>query len=248
MLRASLRGLLSRKLRLTLAVVAIVLGVAFLSGAFVLTDSLGARFGKLFESVNQNVAVQVVLTEDAFDEDPQPRLTQAQLDAMGRLPGVSAVSGDVSAMGVVPFDTQDGKPVTTQGAPQIGIGVAGEDPFRLIGLADGRWPQRNGEVVISRYTAEQTHAKTGDRLKVFVPKVNQAREFTIVGTAVYSGNRDSLAGETLIAFPLAEAQQAFYGAAGVYSGVFLGPGGRLAAGSEGPGRATGAGGLRGEDR
>ena len=86
MLRASLRGLFSRKLRLTLAVVAIVLGVAFLSGAFVLTDTLGARFGKLFESINQNVAVQVTLTEEALDDDPPPRLTQAQLDAHGGCP------------------------------------------------------------------------------------------------------------------------------------------------------------------
>jgi putative ABC transport system permease protein len=220
MLRASLKGLFSRKLRLTLAVVAIVLGVSFLSGAFVLTDSLGARFERLFTSINENVDVQVALTEDAQDEDPQPRLTQQQFDQMKAVPGVSAATGDVSKIGVVPFDTRDGKPVTTSGAPQLGVGVTGEDnPLRLLQIADGRWPASAGEVVLSRYTAEQAHAKLGDRLKVFLPEVNQAREFSVVGVAVYSGDRDSLAGETLVGFTQAEAQQIFYGSTGLYSGA-----------------------------
>jgi putative ABC transport system permease protein len=220
MLRASLKGLFSRKLRLTLAVVAIVLGVSFLSGAFVLTDSLGARFEQLFASINQNVDVQVAITEDAADDDPQPRLTQQQLDQMEAVPGVAGTSGDVSAIGVVPFDVEDGDPVTTSGAPQLGVGVTGEDdPLSLIELADGRWPTASGEVALTRYTAEQTHASVGDRLKVYLPEVNEAREFTVVGIAVYSGDRDSLAGETVVAFPLAEAQQIFYGQTGVYSGA-----------------------------
>jgi putative ABC transport system permease protein len=222
MLRANLKSLFARKLRLTLAVVAIVLGVAFLSGAFVLTDSLGARFQGLFESVNQNVSVQVVLTDDAQDENPQPRLTQEQLDRMADLSGVSAISGDVTALGVVPFDTRDGDPVLTSGAPSLGIGVTGDDPFQLVGLDDGQWPDAAGEVAISRFTAEQTHAQTGDRLKVFLPIVNEAREFQVSGVVAYSGDRDTLAGETLVLFQLDEAQRLFYGAPGVYSGAYLG--------------------------
>jgi putative ABC transport system permease protein len=221
MLRASLKSLFSRKLRLTLAIVAIVLGVSFLSGAFVLTDSLGARFERLFTSINQNVDVQVALTEDGQDEDPLPRLTQAQIEAMAALPGARAVSGDVSALGVIPFDRQDGKPATTSGAPQIGGGVKGDDPFALVSLADGRWPSSDSEVVISRYTAEQTHSATGDRLKVFLPEVNEAREFTITGTVVYDGERESLAGETLILFEEGFAQRTFYGQEGVFSGAYL---------------------------
>ncbi|GAA4449837.1 ABC transporter permease [Phytohabitans houttuyneae] len=221
MLRASLKSLFSRKLRLTLAIVAIVLGVSFLSGAFVLTDSLGARFERLFTSINQNVDVQVALNDEGQDEDPQPKLTQAQIDALGALPGAQSVSGDVSAMGVIPFDREDGKPATTSGAPQIGGGVKGDDPFALVQLADGRWPSADDEVVISRYTADQTHSATGDRLKIFLPEVNEAHEFTITGTVVYDGDRDSLAGETLILFEEGFAQRTFYGQEGLFSGAYL---------------------------
>ncbi|MFC0532668.1 ABC transporter permease [Phytohabitans kaempferiae] len=221
MLRASLKSLFSRKLRLTLAIVAIVLGVSFLSGAFVLTDSLGARFERLFQSINQNVDVQVLLTDDGADEDPLPKITQAQLDAMAAVPGARAVSGDVSAIGVIPFDREDGKPVTTTGAPQLGGGVRGDDPFSLVQLADGRWPSADTEVAITRYTADQTNSATGDRLKVYLPEVNETREFTITGTVVYDGDRDSMAGETMVLFEESFAQRTFYGQEGLFSGAYL---------------------------
>jgi putative ABC transport system permease protein len=223
MLRASLRGLFSRKLRLTLAVVAIVLGVSFLSGAFVLTDSLGARFASLFESINQNIAVQVMPAQDEDDPiqgDP-PRLSQADIDRLSEVDGASAVQGDVTAFGVVPFDARDGKPVTISTAPQIGGGVTGDDPFALVSVDEGRWPTAPDEITISRFTAERTHAEVGGRLKVYLPNVNEARDFTVVGTVAYSGDRDSLAGETLILFQLEEAQKIFFGQTGVYSGAFL---------------------------
>jgi putative ABC transport system permease protein len=126
---------------------------------------------------------------------------------MAALPGVRAVSGDVTALGVIPFDLQDGKPATTSGAPQIGGSRNSDDELALVDLADGRWPSSDSEVVITRYTAEQTHAKTGDRLKIFLPEVNEAREFTVTGIAVYDGDRESLAGETLILFEEGFAQR-----------------------------------------
>ncbi|MEU4563974.1 FtsX-like permease family protein [Actinoplanes sp. NPDC023936] len=220
MLRASLRGLFSRKLRLTLALAAILLGTGFLSGAFVLTDSVSARFEKLFTSINQNVAVQISATEESTEDGEPPLLTREQLDRL-RVPGAAAVQGDVSALGVVPFDVRDGDPVTTSGAPQIGGGVTGDDPFALVGIAEGRWPTQDGETAISRFTAEQTHAAVGDRLKIYLPRVNEAREFSVVGVVTYSGDRDSLAGETLVLLPEAQAQEIFYGRTGVYSGAFL---------------------------
>lgn len=221
MLRASLRGLLARKLRLFLAVVAILLGTGFLSGAFVLSDTLGSRFETLFESINKNVAVQVLPDEESQDDNPPPRLTQAQLDRIAQVDGATAVQGDVNALGVVPFDSRTGKPVTTSGSPQIGGGVTGDDPFALVELAEGRWPGAAGEVALTKFTAEQAHVGVGDRLKLFLPVVNEAREFTVVGVAVYTGDRESLAGETLVLFQQAEAQTLFYGQTGLYSGIYL---------------------------
>ncbi len=49
--RATLKSLLSRKLRLTLSGMAVVLGVMFVSGAFVLTDTVGRSFDGLFSTI-----------------------------------------------------------------------------------------------------------------------------------------------------------------------------------------------------
>ena len=63
MFRATVKALTARKLRLMMSALAVVLGVAFVVGAFVLTDSLGRTFTDLFSSVNKNIAVDVRGTE-----------------------------------------------------------------------------------------------------------------------------------------------------------------------------------------
>jgi hypothetical protein len=59
MRNVTLKGLLAHKLRLALTALAIVLGVTFISGTFVLTDTLHNTFSVLFSSVYQNIDFQV---------------------------------------------------------------------------------------------------------------------------------------------------------------------------------------------
>jgi len=221
MLKASLKGLMQRKLRLALAVIAIVLGVAFVSGSFVLGDSLAARFTALFESVNQNVAVTIQASEEAQRLDVPPLITKAQLDKIRAVDGVAAANGDVLALGVIPFDTKSGKPVKTQGAPQFGSGTVEDDKIRLTNPAEGRFPTADGEVALSRLTADKTHATIGNKIALYLPVQNAKREFTVVGIVEYSGHRASLGGESLVVFTTPQAQQMFLRQADVYTGVSI---------------------------
>jgi len=59
MWRATIKGLLAHKLRLGLTALAIVLGVGFVSGTYILTDTINAAFDNLFQVLNKGVAVQV---------------------------------------------------------------------------------------------------------------------------------------------------------------------------------------------
>ena len=74
MLRATLKSLLARKLRLLLSGLAVVLGVMAVSGALVLTDNLGRSFDALFQTVNQNLDVQVSGTQNVqgAEQDGEP--------------------------------------------------------------------------------------------------------------------------------------------------------------------------------
>ncbi|MBV1852923.1 ABC transporter permease [Catellatospora tritici] len=215
MIRASLRGLLQRKLRLSLAVFAIVLSVGFLSAILVLSGTLNAQFSTLFSTINQNVAVQV----QADEPGPRaPRLTAEQVRELAATDGVSASSPKVSAEGVVPYRATDDTPVSTDLA--LGFGVDGkDDPLGLVALREGAWPVAADEVAISAHTAEQAKVKRGDQLKVYLPVLNEPRTFRVVGVVGIAGGRDSLAGETMVLFQEAFAQQTFYGQTGVYAGV-----------------------------
>lgn len=213
MIKASLRGLLQRKLRLTLAIVAIVLSVGFLSGTMVLNDTLNARFAGLFATLNADVAVQVQAKESNSDE--QLLLTKAQVDELSRVDGVDKADGDVSGQAIV-FQS-NGDEVTAQGNIAVGA-EAGEqpDPLGLVSLREGKLPANAREVAISANTAKLAKVKKGDQLKVFVAKVGEPQTYTISGIVGFTGGRDSLAGETLVIFEMGHAQEMFYGKKDVF--------------------------------
>src|SRR5688572_91766 len=110
MIKASLRGLLQRKLRLALAVIAIVLSVGFLSGSMVLSDTLNARFSGLFATINENVAVQVQPAQEAQNGE-RVLLPAADLERLSKVDGVDRFTGDVGGDGVVAFESDTGDEV-----------------------------------------------------------------------------------------------------------------------------------------
>ncbi|WP_329110096.1 ABC transporter permease [Micromonospora sp. NBC_01699] len=222
MLRATLKSLLSRKLRLVLSGFAIILGVMFVASAFVLTDSLGGRFEQLFQTVNKDVAVQVQADDKAREEPEPPLLTDADLGRLATVDGVRSVVGDASSDGIIPFRKDNGKALPA-GVPHLGIGLA-EDDFvadGLLELAEGRAARADDEVTLTRYTAEQTGHTVGDRIKIYLPRSATSPEWTIVGLLEYSGGRATLGGETMVGFTVPEAQRLFYGRTGVFGAAQL---------------------------
>src|SRR3954447_26294357 len=101
MLRATLKSVLSRKLRLGLSRPAVVLGVMFVSGAFVLTDTLGRSFDSLFASVYAGTDVSVTATPPLPGGHlDQPTDVPADLVAKVRsVPGVAKATGVAQADG-----------------------------------------------------------------------------------------------------------------------------------------------------
>src|SRR5215217_3450085 len=102
MLRATLKSLLSRKLRLVLSGLAVVLGVMFVSGAFVLTDTLGRSFDSLFASVYAGTDVSVTAKPPVAGGDPGERPANLPGDVVARVrqvPGVASATGVAQADG-----------------------------------------------------------------------------------------------------------------------------------------------------
>jgi putative ABC transport system permease protein len=219
MVTATLKSLSARKLRLLLSALAVVLGVMAVSGALVLTDTLGHSFDALFQTVNQNLDVQVSGAQNVqqAERGGDPVTTPIPAAVVAK---VAAVPGVQSAIGVVIADGArvigpDGKVIGSVGPPRFGVGWRGEVGFTQ--LRQGRGPQAPGEVAIDAGLARQGDFQVGGQLGVLT--LQPKKTFTLVGVFGYTGGRDSLGGETRVAFTEPVAQQLMLGRKGAYSVV-----------------------------
>ena len=130
MLRATLRGMFARKLRLILSTIAVVLGVMAVSGSFVLTDTLTRSFNGLFTDIYEFTEIEVSKTSDLIGLTGQPvaeNLPAADVARVAAVPGVRKATGSVFADGAKVVDKR-GKVVLGTGGPRFG----------------GDWPGDNG--------------------------------------------------------------------------------------------------------
>ncbi|RZU49525.1 putative ABC transport system permease protein [Krasilnikovia cinnamomea] len=219
MWRATLKSLLARKVRLVLSGLAVVLGVMFVSGAFVLTDTLSRSFDTMFSTVFSETDVSVsakpkVATDDDGELASPPTLPADMLAAVRAVPGVAKATGQAQADGARVIGS-NGKVVTTFGAPRFGENWTGESG--LLKLRTGRGPAADDEIAVNAALADAAKIKVGDRVGVLTlaPK----RTFTLVGTFGYSGGRDTLGGAMQVMFTEPVAQQLMLGQRGVYSSI-----------------------------
>jgi putative ABC transport system permease protein len=203
MLRATMRSLLARKLRLLLSGLAIVLGVAFVSGTYVLTDTMGKVFDDLFADVNKGTAVVVEGTSalGGGDKDREP-VPQSVLDAVRKVPGVAEAQGEVN--GKAQVIEKNGKVYKTHGAPSFGVSMNPDSSQEPLRVRRGRAPHGLHEIAVDATTASKAHLQVGDRIKVLLK--GPAQEVTVVGV-IGLDKAPSFAGASLIAFDPASAQQ-----------------------------------------
>jgi putative ABC transport system permease protein len=217
MLTTTLKGLAAHKLRLLTTAIAVMLGVAFMSGTLVLTDTLGATFDDLFADANDGTDAYV-RADAAFESGG--RAVRDRLDA-GLLATVASVDGVDAATGRIQGYAQlvdaDGDPV---GDPMLGAPTYGENWVTDAGLnpwtiVDGTAPVADDEVVINRAAAEIAGVAVGDTATVLVR--GGPRQVTVAGTATFAG-ADSMAGATTVFFT-DTAAQALVTEPGRYDGI-----------------------------
>ena len=108
-----LRATLAHKLRLALTAIAIVLGVAFVSGTFVFTDTIDKTFNNLFEDTFSGIDV-VVQAETEFDVGftGPPPIEEGVLDVVSGVDGVAVAEGTV--FGTAILIDRDGEAIVPQ--------------------------------------------------------------------------------------------------------------------------------------
>jgi putative ABC transport system permease protein len=207
MFKVSLRSLLSHKLRLVLMAVAIILGVTFVSGTLVLTDTIRSTFEGVLSNVDKGVAVQV---KGAVPATATARLLGASLPLPESVLGkVQKVSGVADAVGVLERSgvslLNNGQVVGgTNQRSLLGINWVSDPQLTTFQLTSGTAPQAPDEVVINARTATDGHLVVGQQIQVSF-EASAAQNFVISGIATLGG-QSSIATEGFALFTLPTAE------------------------------------------
>ncbi len=208
MWRVTIKGILAHKLRLALTALAIILGVTFITGTLVLTDTLHNTFTNLFGNVYQHVDFEVrgkaVFSESNGGGAARPQISESLLPTVRSVPGVEEAQGTVG--GYAQFIAPDGKAVTTNGAPTIGTSYNPSPQMESLHIVQGHEPKTPTEVEMDQGTAQKYRFAVGEHVRILLP--GSVQTFTLTGIVRF-GTANNLAGATIAAFTLPTAQSLF---------------------------------------
>src|SRR6266540_265680 len=204
MLKITIKSLLAAKRRLFTTALAVLLGVAFMAGTLVLTDTIGKTVTDFFASLNAGTDAHVRGRAAASDLGAQrPRIDATLVSTITAVPGVGAAEGIV--IGYAQLVDKQGKAVgnPTLGAP-VGADWGTVDALNPFNLITGRPTQADAEVVIDKASADKARFVVGDTATVLVQTGPQRVQ--VVGIARF-GAADSPAGSSVVLFTKAAAER-----------------------------------------
>jgi putative ABC transport system permease protein len=198
----SLRSVRAHFVRFLLTATAVVLGVAFMSGTMILTDTMSASFDRVFETAN--AGVDVIVQHPVDGDDPtldHPRLPAAALDRVREVPGVATVEGTVQGFAQLAREHK-----TAAMSITLGMNWITEPKLNPLELSDGRAPKDSREVVVDLATAEREGWEVGDQVTIVAEDGPQP--FALVGLATF-GDLAGVPGASLVATDTQTAQRLF---------------------------------------
>ena len=206
MWRVTLTSLRAKKLRLITTALAVMLGVAFMAGTLVLTDTLGRTFDGLLANANQGTDAYVRSSNAVTDGliSVRPRISASLAQTISHVPGVAGAASYVE--GYAQIVGKDGKVLgnPSQGAPTVGASwttVPELNPYRVV---EGTAPSAPTDVVIDKHTADDGDLHVGDQITIL--SKSNPEVFTITGIAKF-GTADSMGGTQASLFASDTAQR-----------------------------------------
>jgi putative ABC transport system permease protein len=193
MLRVTLKGVRGHLLRFMLTAASVMLGVAFVAGTFVLTDSLQSTFDKIFDNstVGTDVVVRGAKVNSGLTEtgDLRTPLPMELADELARVDGVAGAYPSLEGTAVLVG--ADGTAVRNGGAPSFGFDYRENDP--ALPLVAGHGPTSADEVAVESTTLEKSGLELGDHTNLVV--AGHVQPVTVVGEVAFDGGA---AGATIV--------------------------------------------------
>ncbi|MET9366134.1 FtsX-like permease family protein [Streptomyces sp. NPDC006632] len=205
MFKTALRNVLAHKARLLMTVLAVMLGVAFVSGTLVFTDTLGNAFRNQSAKSYDKVAVAVSTYGSRDDTEREPGVSKQTLQKMEKLDGVASVTGRVD--GFAGVAGTDGKLIGQGWANKGGNfapGKDGKDPSYT--FAQGAGPVKDDQIALDKDTADKGEYTVGDSVRVATNGPVRAYKLTGIFT---TEDGQVNAGGSLVLFDTAVAQELY---------------------------------------
>jgi putative ABC transport system permease protein len=192
------KNLLAHKMRLVSTAFAVLLGVAFMAGTLVFTDTVGATFDSVLTEANDGVdaMVRAPTRVDLANGDSVERIDASTADIVRRVDGVADVALRIE--GYAQIVGPDGEPVGNQDqAPALGLNWVDNQQLNPYRIVSGNPPTAPDEIVIDKASADETGYVPGDVVTVL--SGGAPAEFTVSGVASF-GSADSPAGASVVLF------------------------------------------------
>ncbi|TSD53700.1 ABC transporter permease [Aeromicrobium piscarium] len=223
MLKVTLRNLLARKVRLVLSAFAIVLGIAFVAGSLVFTDTMGKSFDNIVYGTVSDVNVRFEDSGQAGLENEvnlDDRSMPASLvQTIADVDGVARADGNVEGMGLF-VKKKDGTLLGGTGAPTLAFNwndAPNADGDQIATISQGEIPEGPDEVAIDERSIENAGYELGDTVEMFTTGAEPQVEAKLVGIVEFAGG--GLAGATLVTFDTPRAQELFLDGQDAYSSI-----------------------------
>lgn len=198
-----LKSLWARKVRALLTSFAVFLGVAFVAGSFVLTDTIFAAFDEIFEESLKGTSVVVTAENPVEQENGEtPTIGASLLPKVESTPGVREAAGAIFSLGA--FFTADNEKIGNKFAPKF-ISSTLPENLESLTYVEGRMPRGPGEASLQKATADDADLKLGDRIKLIGQ--GNLETFRLVGLTQLGSGSASFGGASIAQVTLPVAQR-----------------------------------------
>jgi putative ABC transport system permease protein len=219
MLALTVKSIRAKKARFILTSLAVLLGVAFMAGTFVLTDTIRKSYDQITANIYHSTDA-VVRSAQVVDSSGEGAKTRGTISAstLGTVRAVKGVrAAEPQQLGVAVVVGRNGRLLDANANAPVPLALGWQDTPALnpMTLVSGHGPRAPDEIVIDRATAKSGHFGVGDTVQVLSPAGSQ--QYRIAGVATYGG-ADDAAGAPVVAFTPQTASRVI-GAPGRYSAI-----------------------------
>jgi putative ABC transport system permease protein len=219
MFSLTIKSIKANKVRFLLTGVAVMLGVAFMAGTLVLTDTIKQSYDNVAGNIYKSTDAVVRSANSVKDQDGKEirgTIDAATLTAVRKTPGVKAAEAQQAGVAVIVAHNGTLLDANRQRAIPIALAWQATPELNPMKMVNGSAPRAPSDVVIDQNSFRKGNYRVGE--KVHVLSQVGSREYTLTGAVTYGGSKSGTGGAQVVAFAPQTAAQVL-GTPGRYTAI-----------------------------